>query len=87
MVSVRATDALPLVLHEWIEAWLPLRLQLPGALVALIGVAEKPGAGFSRIGHYLRDVARRGQMDFLSHEHELPLGLPDCSMEEIAQRG
>ena len=86
IVSVRGTDALPLGLYEWIEAWLPLRLPLAGALVALIGVPEQPGADSYRIGHYLRDAARRGQLEFLSQHQGLPLALPDFSMEEIAER-
>jgi hypothetical protein len=84
IVSVRGTKALPLDLYEWIEAWLPLRLQLAGALVALIGVPEQPSADSFRIGGFLRDVARRGQLEFLSQHQELPLALPDSPLTEIA---
>ena len=86
MVSVRTTDPLPLELYLWIETWLPLRLQLAGVLVALIGVPGRPGTDSSRIGHYLRDVARRGQLEFLSPDQESPLELPVFSVQEIAER-
>jgi hypothetical protein len=86
IVSVLGADALPLDLYEWIDAWLPLRLQLAGAMVALIGVPGQPGADSSRIEYYLQDVARRGQLEFLSQHQELPLALPDFSLGEIAER-
>ena len=82
MVSIRATDALSLDLHEWFEAWLPRRLPLAGALVALIGMPQMPSAGSCRIGHYLRRVAQRGQLEFLSHEQVLPWDFADSSTDE-----
>ncbi len=50
IVSVRAADELSPDLYEWIEAWLPLRLQLAGTLVALIGAPEQPGVFAVRRG-------------------------------------
>lgn len=76
IVSVLGADALPLDIYEWIEAWLPLRLQLAGAMVALIGVPGQPGTDSSRIGYYLQDVARRGQLEFLSQHQALPWHSP-----------
>jgi hypothetical protein len=87
IVSVRAADDLPLDVYEWVETWLPLRLQLAGTLVALIGAPEQPGADSLRIGHYLQDVAQRGELEFLLQEQKLPVELPESSMEEIAERG
>jgi hypothetical protein len=86
VVSVRATDALPLDLYDWIEAWLPLRLPVAGVLVALIGVPEPPGADASRIRHYLQDVAWRGELEFLSQDYELPPAFSGLSLRAIAER-
>jgi hypothetical protein len=86
IVSVRAAADLPLDFYEWVETWLPLRLQLAGTLVALIGAPEQPGADSFRIGHYLQDVAQRGQLEFLLQEQKPPVELPESSMEKIAER-
>jgi hypothetical protein len=86
VVSVRATDALPLDLYDWIEAWLPLRLPLAGVLVALIGVSAPPAADASRIGRYLQDVAWRGDLEFLMQDYELPQEFSGLSLGAIAGR-
>jgi len=86
IVAVRAADKLPFDLYEWIEAWLPHRLQLAGTLVALIGTPEQPGADSSPIRRYLQEVAWQGGLEFLPQEQKLPWELPAFSVEEIAER-
>lgn len=70
VVSVYAADQLPLDLYVWIDVWLPRRLSRPGALAALIGVAESPDSQNVRTREYLQAVARRGQLDFIPQERE-----------------
>jgi hypothetical protein len=72
IVSVYATEELPLDLYAWIDAWLPRRLQENGVLVALIGAAEAADGKPSHAHEYLRAVARRGRLDFLPQHRLLP---------------
>lgn len=72
VVAVHAAEELPPELCAWIDAWLPRRLARVGALAALIGVNEQPASQALRTQEYLQAVARRGQLDFLPHERQLP---------------
>ena len=74
IVSVYASQKMPRGLYSWIDAWLPLRQQQPGALVALI--SRKGGAPSANILMYLQAVAQLSGLDFLPREHEA-LQLPD----------
>ncbi len=67
-VALRAVEEPPIPLCVWIDAWLPRRLQRPGALLAWIGRLERPGAGPSSAQQYLQAVARRAGLDFLPRE-------------------
>lgn len=70
VVSIRAGEQLPFVLHAWIDEWLPRRQRQDGTLIALIVVpAGQPDATSERTGEYLRTVARRGRLDFQLREH------------------
>jgi hypothetical protein len=44
VISVRDAGDLPLLLHAWIDGWMPRRGGRAGALVALIGVPTGPNA-------------------------------------------
>jgi hypothetical protein len=72
VVAVHAADELPPELCAWIDVWLPRRLARVGALAALIGVAGELASQAIRTQEYLQAVARRGLLDFLPHERELP---------------
>jgi hypothetical protein len=73
MIAVRSPGELPVELCVWIDAWLPRRTRSAGALVALIGLP--PAASTARASHiqeYLCAVARRGRLDFMPREREVP---------------
>ena len=72
VVSVYASDQLPLDLYAWIDAWLSRRQVPTGALVALICVPDGAGSQAFRTRDYLQAVARTGGLDFLPHEQSVP---------------
>lgn len=73
VVSIHSAAELPDDLCVWIEAWLPHRSPQAGALVALLGVPETPFALSSLAQQHLRAVARRGGLDLLLEERNLPV--------------
>ena len=91
VISIRDAGELPLLLHVWIDAWLPRRGGRAGALVALIGVPAKPDALSGRAYAYLESIAREAGLDFLPRERRLPeesLALPmHLSHEAAFQQG
>jgi hypothetical protein len=72
VISVRDTGDLPLLLHVWIDGWMPRRAGRAGALVALIGVPAKPDAQYGRAHEYLEAIARQARLDFMPRERRLP---------------
>ncbi len=72
VISVRDAGELPLLLHVWVDAWMPRRGGRAGALVALIGVPAKPNALSGGAHKYLEAVARQAGLDFLPRERRLP---------------
>jgi hypothetical protein len=72
VVSVCDTGELPLLLHSWIDAWMPRRAGRAGALVALIGVPARLEALPGRAHDYLEAVAHQAGLDFLPRERRLP---------------
>ena len=72
VISIRDAGELPLFLRVWIDAWIPRRARRHGTLVALIGVPAERGAQSGSAYQYLKEVARRAGLDFLSRERRLP---------------
>jgi hypothetical protein len=72
VISVRDTGDLPLLLHVWIDGWMPQRAGRAGALVALIGVSARPDAQSGRTHEYLEAIARQARLDFMPRERRLP---------------
>jgi hypothetical protein len=72
VISVRDARDLPLLLHAWIDGWMPRRAGRAGALVALIGLPARPDAQFGRAHEYLGAIARQAGLDFLPRERKLP---------------
>jgi hypothetical protein len=64
--SAHASSSLPPEVRNWIEAWTNQRQDREGALVALIEAASHPINGATPTHLYLRDVADRARMDYLS---------------------
>jgi len=64
IVAARGDQALPAVVKDWIESWVPVKKSVPGALVALL---DADASNQSSPYLYLQQIAGRGKMDFLSN--------------------
>jgi hypothetical protein len=71
IVSVYASDQLPLDFYSWVNEWLTERRRAPSALVALIGMPDFPDFRTSPIQEYLEAVAQEGHLDFLTDRKRL----------------
>ncbi len=65
VVAVRAMEGLPLSFYTWASSWTNHRLQINGALVGLLGTQRNVNGRASRVGDYLRTVARQARLDFI----------------------
>jgi len=72
VISIRDGGGLPLLLHDWIDAWMPRRGGRAGALVALIGIPARPDSHSGRTQEHLQAIARQAGLDFLPRERRLP---------------
>jgi len=67
VIAIQPDAELPLTVKAWLESWLSQRPNREGALVALAG---SPGSIICHLSTltevYLRDIAHRGQLDFLT---------------------
>jgi hypothetical protein len=84
--AMEARGDLPTEIKLWIEKWLNKRGEREGALVGLLGRREgiQEMASFREI--YLRHVARRAGMDYLSHAAPtLRRAIPD-SIDSFSER-
>lgn len=83
--AMSATGDLPDSVKLWIEKWLNKRGEREGALVGLLSCEEPRDAGsFREI--YLRHIARRAGMDYLSHvPPTAPRAIPD-SLDSFNER-
>ena len=68
VISVRGSEGLPLPFYVWVNAWLPHRAGLNGALVALLGQPYPRNSESGRLRRFLRTVARRARMELLVTE-------------------
>lgn len=71
VVAARAGEGMPLAFYTWINSWLPNRFYGGGVLAALLGKTERASARPTRVGEYLREVARQGRMSFLLETRKL----------------
>jgi hypothetical protein len=72
VLSTHAGEELPEHVTSWIETWLDKRENREGALIALVGREQEPSTGAMAKHLYLREVAHRANMDFLS---EIPTSI------------
>jgi hypothetical protein len=73
VVSVYDHEDLPLECHAWVEAWLPHRLQVRGALIGFIAAPDRRGVQPNHIQAHLRAVADEAGLDFFSERWDLDL--------------
>jgi hypothetical protein len=79
MVATHAAEGFSFPFYVWVDSWLPYHRQQPGALVALIGMPERPIVQLDRAREYLRTVARQGRLDFMIEERKLSLPRTEVS--------
>ena len=76
--AVRPENELPEHVQSWIEMWVGKRLEREGALISLVGEGAAPAHEAAPKQMYLRQVARRAKMDFLSDVSQvLPHTMPE----------
>jgi hypothetical protein len=78
-VAVRAKGPMPLDVGTWLDSWLPQRHARPGALVALVSVADQHGFRPFEVQEALRQAAHRNHLDFFLQER-LVASEPDGSV-------
>ncbi len=84
--SAHAARELTPTVRNWIGTWTGERENREGALVALIGTAHDLIRGASPVHHYLRDVAKRARMEYLSNLPEAVSEPFDVSVDAILSR-
>jgi hypothetical protein len=70
IISVHHGEILPAEVNKWIELWLKQRRARPAVLLALFDPLYLGTS--SSIQAFLRDVAKRGHMEFLARSEEKP---------------
>ena len=70
IISVHHAEALPDEIKDWIELWVKQRSGRPAVLLALFDPLHLGTS--SSIQASLRDVAKRGKMEFLARSEEKP---------------
>jgi hypothetical protein len=70
IVSVHHAETLPNEVKSWIDLWLKQRRSRPAVLLALFDPLYLGTSG--SIQTFLREVARRGNMEFLARSEEKP---------------
>lgn len=71
VVAIRAADALPFPFYLWADTWLEAGPHETGALVALIGLPDRPDAQTEQSKQYLVALAKRGGLAFMAEERKL----------------
>ncbi len=78
--TLAAEKELPMSVQSWMESWLEHRGEREGALVDLVAGASEPERSIGRTHAYLREMAHRGGMDYLTQEPEtLCWAFPDSA--------
>ena len=85
--SVYGAAELPPELLAWIDAWLPRRQQRPGALLALIGVAEEADSQAAATREYLRAVTRKATLDFFAYDVRCPAQVAELVAPTLSTGG
>ena len=70
IVSVHHAETLPDEVKSWIDLWLKHKRSHPAVLLALFDPLHLGTSGSIQV--YLREVARRGNMEFLARSEEKP---------------
>ena len=84
--SAHAGRELPDATKNWIETWLPTKNLSDSALAALVGLPEDEQKGITPIHVYLREIAARGHMQFLSQVITAPGEVETFTRERLLER-
>lgn len=79
ILAARAGEGMPLAFYAWINSWLPNRFHGGGVLAAILGKRERSSTRPSRVGEYLREVARQGRMNFILDTRKLQVEVNDAN--------
>jgi len=77
---------LPDIVKSWIEVLLDKRGVREGSLIGLTGKASEAKGGVTGKHIYLREIAHRAKMDFLSEVPRLVPGMLPDNLDWVAQR-
>jgi hypothetical protein len=77
VISTHGYEELPFEVLSWIEGWLARRQNRPGSLVALFERRPPEAGPRVDIEDYLREVARRGGLEFQIHFCPAANGQPE----------
>lgn len=84
--AIQSEGDLPEHIQSWVESWVGRRSECEGALISLVGPAGTPQAAVTPKQMYLRQVARRARMDFMSDLSQAGPRLVPDSMEWFETR-
>jgi len=70
IISVHHSEKLPSEVEEWIELWLARKRERPSVLLALFDPVYQGVS--SSMQSYLKEVAKKGRMEFLVQSDETP---------------
>jgi hypothetical protein len=70
LFAVTPGRPLPAEVKSWVDLWLSQRGDREGLLIGLVGVEERPSPKAAEIHLYLRSVAHRAGMDYLTEVPE-----------------
>jgi hypothetical protein len=71
IIATHRGEALPTCVKDWIEEWLPLKMNGTTALVALLVHNDETSREPPAVCAYLGRIAERGGMDFISNAGKL----------------
>lgn len=86
VLSMQPTAQVPLELNAWAEAWLGQRGEREGYVIGLGDPGHIPAGGVSRNFVYIRNLAHRAGMDYLTElPNEIGQAIPD-SLDGFCER-
>jgi hypothetical protein len=83
VVACAPGEKMPTDIHLWVEQWISHRCDREGSLVSLVDNTADCGSGREV---YLRNVARRGGLDFLTWVPDTLLGALPENTDSVCER-
>ncbi len=86
VLATRVETQVPTHVELWLEHWVRQRPNREGVMIALVGLADEPLAKKIAKQHWLRGLARRARVDFLSDAVPIGLWVTPESVQWLNQR-